>query len=184
MDKEDLVVLVDLQGKPLLESGLPASMHKMEAHLKGLKHLAVSVFVINHQGQLLLQQRALHKYHSPGLWSNTCCTHPGLDETPLAAAHRRLWEEMGMKSALKEVFSFSYEAAVGQGLKENEFDHIFFGRSDSVPNPSPDEVMAFKWVDYMFVDKDIQNNRSQYTLWFTLLWPEVTRYIKSAGQSI
>ena len=166
LNTEEKVVLVDPQGRVIPVDGGIATMPKMEAHLKGVKHLAVSVFIFNSHGQLLLQQRALSKYHSPGRWSNSCCTHPRVQEEPLAAAQRRLSEELRMRVDLNEVFTFSYFSDVGQGLTENEFDHVFIGRSEKTPDPDPEEVGDWQWVDPSELDLDIQRNQSKYTTWF------------------
>ncbi|MCB0697118.1 MAG: isopentenyl-diphosphate Delta-isomerase, partial [Chitinophagaceae bacterium] len=119
---------------------------KMQAHKDGLLHRAFSVFVFNSNNELLIQQRADHKYHSPGLWSNTCCSHPRKGESTYAAAHRRLKEELGFDCDIEKAFAFRYKADVGNGLIENEYDHIYTGYTDKVPNINPDEVKDYEFV--------------------------------------
>jgi len=160
----DQVILVD-------EDDLPCgSMDKLQAHLKGVLHRAFSIFIINDDGQILLQKRALTKYHSGGLWSNTCCSHPRPGEDIEDAAQRRLKEEMGFDCALSKRFSFVYRASLNNHLDEHEFDHVFFGRYNDDPLPEPDEVAAFKWVDIDVVSADIKENDQSYTYWFSFIW--------------
>src|SRR3954468_18060458 len=130
----DDVILVDEYDNEI------GTMPKMEAHLKGKLHRAFSVFIFNAEGDLLLQQRALDKYHSGGKWTNTCCSHPRPGEDTLTAANRRLREEMGMNAELSHAFSFTYQADLLDGLTENEFDHVYFGISDDAPVMNPEEV--------------------------------------------
>jgi isopentenyl-diphosphate Delta-isomerase len=178
MNNEEQIVLVDSQGKTLLENGVIVSMPKLEVHQNGIRHLAVSVFIFDSQGRLLLQQRALTKYHSPGKWSNTCCTHPRILETPLQAADRRLFQEMGFTTKLEESFTFSYWAEVGDGLVENEFDHIFIGHYETEPVPNPEEVHSWRWISPDEMQKDLTENEVKYTIWFQILWPQVKRRLK------
>lgn len=158
------VILVDEQDREL------GTLEKMEAHQKALLHRAISVFITNTKGEWLLQQRTLDKYHSKGLWTNTCCSHPMPGETTLQAAHRRLKEEMGLQSDLKEVFSFSYIQELENGLTEHEYDHVFVGVTDDIPEPHPDEVMDFKYISYSDLKKDIVQNPQNYTVWFRLIY--------------
>lgn len=144
-------------------------MEKMEAHEKGLLHRAFSILLFNAKGELLLQQRAQEKYHSPGLWTNTCCSHPRPKETTEDAAHRRLLEEMGMKAELNKAFHFTYRAALDHGLIEHEIDHVFIGYTDDTPQINTSEVMAFKWIRLEDIQIDIQKNPNRYTAWFKLL---------------
>lgn len=144
-------------------------MEKMEAHEKGLLHRAFSVLLFNNEGKLLLQQRALNKYHSPGLWTNTCCSHPRPMETTEAAANRRLFEEMGLHAPLKEVFHFTYRAELEYGLIEHEIDHVFIGYSDETPHLNLEEIMGFKWMSLSDIQSDMRSNPSRYTAWFHLL---------------
>jgi isopentenyl-diphosphate delta-isomerase len=141
MEHRDSVILVDKHGRDLFNRyGDVSTIGKMEAHGRGLLHRAISMFIFNDRNELLLQRRAAGKYHSPGKWSNTCCTHPLPGEAPWNAALRRLSEEMGLVATLTEVFTFSYRADVGNGFIENEFDHVFFGISNQDPDPDPTEV--------------------------------------------
>jgi isopentenyl-diphosphate delta-isomerase len=122
------------------------TMPKMEAHLRGHLHRAFSIFIFNTNGELLLQQRALDKYHSGGKWTNTCCSHPRLGEKTIDAANRRLREEMGMKSKLQYGFNFIYNAPLADNLFEHEFDHVYFGVSDHAPKINKSEVANFKYI--------------------------------------
>ena len=161
------VILVDKNDS---EVGL---MEKMEAHEKAVLHRAFSVFIFNSEGNLMLQQRALHKYHSPGLWTNTVCSHPRSGDKTADAAHRRIVEEMGFDSDFEEAFSFLYKADVGQNLTEHEFDHVFIGKSDKQPNINPDEVASWKYVDLDWLVKDIEERPDDYTVWFKIALAEV-----------
>lgn len=163
MVKEN-VVLVDTNDNPL---GL---MEKIEAHRKGLLHRAFSVFIIDDASRLLLQKRSLTKYHSPGLWTNTCCSHPRHGEIVIDAANRRLAEEMGLSANLKHMFSFIYRADFDNGLIEHEFDHVFVGISNSDPIINPDEVCDWKWTDLEKIKKDIIENPQYYTEWFKIIF--------------
>lgn len=150
-------------------------MDKLKAHQTGALHRAFSVFVFNNNGQLLLQQRAIEKYHSGGLWTNTCCSHPWPEEEVLDAAHRRLMEEMGMKCELKKQFDFLYRAQVDNDLIEHEFDHVFFGVTDDDPAPNNDEVASWKWISLDEVETLIQTNPNMFTTWFQIVWPRVLK---------
>src|SRR5687768_14206462 len=134
------VILVNEQDEPV------GTMEKLEAHQKGLLHRAFSVFVVNKNGEMLLQQRAQDKYHSGGLWTNTCCSHPLPGENVLDASHRRLMEEMGFDCPLREIFSFTYRAEFDNGLTEHEFDHVFFGEYDGEVIPDTAEVQATRYL--------------------------------------
>ncbi len=164
------VILVDKN------DNLQGTMEKMEAHEKGVMHRAFSVFIFNNEGKLMLQQRALSKYHSPGLWTNTCCSHPREEEKTIDAAHRRLLEEMGFDCEIKEVFSFTYKADVGQGLTEHEFDHVFIGKFDDDPKLNSDEVNDWKFVSMKEIKKNMQQSPEQYTVWFRIAFDEVMNY--------
>lgn len=157
---EERVIVVDKHDREL------GTMEKMEAHQKAVLHRAVSVFIINTGGEWLLQQRAMHKYHSNSLWTNTCCTHPHPGETNLEAANRRLKEEMGMSAGLTELFSFIYKAPLDNNLTEYELDHVFMGISDQLPQFNPDEVMNWKYVAYHDLKSDLEKNPHNYTVWF------------------
>jgi isopentenyl-diphosphate delta-isomerase len=177
MNSPDSVVLVDQNGNPRLNpDGSIHVIEKMKAHKEGLLHLAVSVFVFNNKGQLLLQKRAPEKYHSPGLWTNACCTHPYLDERPEETAHRRLREEMGLDCALTEAFTFMYKEDVGGGLVENEFDHVFVGYCDRDPKPDPAEVSEWKWISLEELESDLKTHLKDYTVWFRLCFPQIFRF--------
>ena len=151
------VILVDENDNPV---GL---MKKMAAHDGPHLHRAFSVFLFNGNGEMLLQQRAASKYHSPLLWTNTCCSHPRQGESVIEAATRRLQEEMGMQCELKEIFTFIYMAEVGNGLTEHEFDHVLIGTSDDIPQINPEEVESYK---YLFIN-DIKQQMSEHPEWFT-----------------
>jgi len=174
----DPVVLEHSRALPLETSGRIKTMEKLAAHREGKLHLAVSVFIFDSQGRLLLQQRAPDKYHSPGKWSNTCCTHPKPGESPLHAAGRRLMEEMGMQSDLKEVFTLVYRVDVGEILIEHEFVHVYLGSKDADPRPSATEVSAWKWMAEADLETDIQVHPTDYTPWFKLIRAEWKKQIK------
>ena len=149
------------------------TMDKMAAHRSGTLHRAFSVFVFNSKGQLLLQQRALDKYHSGGLWTNTCCSHPKLGEFTLDAAHRRLQEEMGLDCELTELFQFSYRHEFENGLIENEFDHVLMGISDELPLPDPAEIANFKYMDTDLLLFELVEQPDAYTAWFKICLEKV-----------
>ncbi len=151
-DSEELVVLVDEDDRVIGTEG------KMAAHITGKLHRAVSVFVFNTDGKLLLQQRAASKYHSSGLWSNTCCGHPRPDEGTDTAAHRRLQDEMGFDCPLRRDFGFVYKRQLDGGLVEHEYDHVFVGRHDGTPSPTPAEVADWRWVAADEVMTDLAAN--------------------------
>jgi isopentenyl-diphosphate Delta-isomerase len=161
------VVLVDANDQAI------GVMEKLEAHRKGLLHRAFSVFIFNDKGQLLLQQRANDKYHSGGLWTNTCCSHPLLDEDPRIAAERRLKEEMGFTVPLKFLKSVTYRASFNNGLVEHEFDHIFTGVYNADPQPDPAEVVSWKHIDPIDLAIDMKSNPDVYTAWLKVILPEV-----------
>jgi len=160
--KQEQVVLVDEFDNEL------GTMEKLEAHEKGLLHRAISVFIFNTKGELLLQQRADRKYHCGGLWTNTCCSHPRQNEDTLDAAHRRLKEEMGMKVPLEFSFAFTYKSEFANGLTEHEFDHVFFGESNTLPILNPEEASAFKYMSLEKLKADIEANPSIYTDWLKI----------------
>jgi isopentenyl-diphosphate Delta-isomerase len=144
------------------------TMPKLEAHQKGILHRAFSVFIFNSKGEMLLQQRALDKYHSAGLWSNACCSHPLPGEDTLAAAHRRLMEEMGMQTNLQQVYSFIYKVALENNLTEHEFDHVFWGVSDEKPNINKNETSGYKYVSVPQLRSTIEQTPKVYTEWFKI----------------
>ena len=166
----EYVVLVDENDRQI---GL---MEKQAAHIGPHLHRAFSVFIFNSKGELLLQQRALTKYHSPGLWTNTCCSHPRDGETVTEAATRRLMEEMGMTCEMREVYTFIYKAPVGQGLTEHEFDHVLIGQSDAVPNINREEVESWKYMSLNELSEDIQSHPEHYTEWFKITFEEMTHH--------
>ena len=162
------VILVD---KHDVEQG---TMEKMEAHKNGgTLHRAFSVFVFNTKGELLLQRRALHKYHSGGLWTNTCCSHPRPGETVREAGHRRLEEEMGMQCKLVELFSFEYKAELDGGMTEWELDHVLLGLSEKEPSINEEEVADFKYMPLDEIDEDLNKNPQNYTEWFKICFERV-----------
>jgi len=154
-------------------------MEKMEAHEKGVLHRAFSIFLFNDKGEMLLQRRALSKYHSPGLWTNTCCSHPMFGESLEAAADRRLREEMGMSCTMKKEFHFIYKAHLDNDLIEHEFDHVFFGVTNQSPTICLEEVCDWKWMSVYDVYVDVQLNPANYTEWFKIALPEVMAHVKS-----
>ncbi|WP_375323850.1 isopentenyl-diphosphate Delta-isomerase [Flagellimonas sp. GZD32] len=162
--REEKVILVNESDEPI---GL---MPKMEAHEKALLHRAFSVFVMNDKGETMLQQRAAHKYHSPLLWTNTCCSHQRDGESNIEAGKRRLMEEMGFTTDLKELFSFIYKAPFDNGLTEHEFDHVMIGKFNEEPKINPDEVADWKWMQPMEVKKDMEENPQNYTAWFKIIF--------------
>lgn len=177
MRQQDFVVLVNEYGHDLFDSkGRLYTIEKAEAHRRGLLHRAVSVFVFNDRNELLLQKRADNKYHSPKKWSNTCCTHPVAGETPLITARRRLIVEMGLVATLTEVFTFLYQADVGNGLTENEFDHIFFGISKKNPTPNPYEVSDWNWVTIEELGQELIRNPEKYSPWLRQCFSKVVSY--------
>lgn len=153
------------------------TMEKMKAHTDGVLHRAFSVFILNEHNEMLLQRRATGKYHSGGLWTNTCCSHPAPGESTINAAHRRLMEEMGFDCALEPCFHLRYKADVGNSLTENEYDHIYIGRYDGKISPDPDEVMDYKYVPVDEVIKSLNEQAQDYTAWFRLAMPKFMEYI-------
>jgi isopentenyl-diphosphate Delta-isomerase len=166
------VILVDETDNPL------GTEEKMKAHQLGLLHRAFSVFIFNSQGELMLQQRSYQKYHSPGLWTNTCCSHPRKNERVEDAAHRRLREEMGFDCDLKKIFHFIYKADVGLGLIENEFDHVFFGYTNTLPVPDQSEVNDWIYMPMNEIKKEMIKNPDQFTVWFKIAFEEVNHHLE------
>lgn len=171
----EMVILVDEND---VEVG---QMEKQSAHENGgTRHRAFSIFIFNTEGEVLLQQRAAHKYHSGGLWTNTCCSHPRPTETVLDAADRRLQEEMGMScDNLEYKFKFEYKAALDHGMTEWEIDHVVFGITDSRPNLNKDEVQDFKYVSLEELDRSIKNEPENYTAWLKDCFETVKQKIKA-----
>ena len=170
---EEQVILVNEKDEPI---GL---MGKMEAHEKGLLHRAFSVFIFNSKQEVLLQQRAACKYHSPNLWTNTCCSHPRAGETNQQAGERRLQEEMGLQVPLREVFSFIYKAPFDNGLTEHEYDHVLVGYSDAQPQINPEEVASWKWLSLEAIKEDILQVPEQYTAWFKIIFEKFYHHLLS-----
>lgn len=170
---EERVILVDTNDSPI------GQMEKLEAHQKGELHRAFSIFIFNTKGELLLQQRALDKYHSGGLWTNTCCSHPRPGEDNLAAANRRLKEEMGMKANLTPAFSFTYRAEFESGLIEHEYDHVFFGKSDLLPVINKEEVEQYKYINLDTLKQELLLYPDHYTPWLKICLEKVIEQLKS-----
>lgn len=170
--QEEQVILVNEKDEQI---GL---MPKMEAHEKAVLHRAFSVFVLNSKNEIMLQQRAHHKYHSPLLWTNTCCSHQRAGETNIEAGSRRLFEEMGFVTELKELFHFIYKAPFVNGLTEHELDHVMIGYYNENPNINPDEVEHWKWMCIEDVRNDIQNHPELYTVWFKIIFDEFYHYLE------
>ena len=160
---KDFVVLVNENDEKI---GL---MPKMEAHEKGLLHRAFSVFIFNRNKELMLQKRSLKKYHSPGLWTNTCCSHQRDGESNINAGMRRLKEEMGFSSELREINSFIYKVKFDNGLIEHEFDYILVGEYENDVEPNSQEVDDWKWIDLDEINDDIKTNPEEYTEWFKII---------------
>ena len=165
---EDQVILVDENDEIVGEMG------KLAAHQQGLLHRAFSVIIFNSRKEMLLQQRATSKYHSPSLWSNACCSHPKPGEKMIDAVNRRLIEEIGMQCEAQFSHRFHYKIAFENGLVEHELDHVFIGTSDAEPILNPDEVQAFKYVSMEELNADMQLNPANYTFWFHLIMKEIT----------
>lgn len=172
MDSKIYVVLVDESDNQI------GIAEKMEAHRKSLLHRAISVFICNSKGQWLLQRRAMSKYHSKGLWTNACCTHPFPGESNVDAANRRLIEEMGLRSDLRKLFHFTYIEKLDNELTEHELDHVFVGVNDDLPKINTDEVMDYKYIDYKDLSEDIKINPHNYTVWFRMIFERVHKYLK------
>jgi isopentenyl-diphosphate Delta-isomerase len=167
------VILVDRADRPV------GTAEKLAAHRSGSLHRAFSVLVRDGDGRVLLQRRALDKYHSPGLWSNTCCSHPRPGEPTIAAAHRRLVEEMGFDCPLRPVGSLLYRARVGAGLVEHEYDHVLVGHWEGTPVPDPAEVADWRWADLPDLGRAVRWNSSLFTPWFRLLLPRLEALLRA-----
>lgn len=171
--EEEKVILVNINNEKI---GL---MPKMEAHEKAVLHRAFSVFIFNDKNELMLQQRALNKYHSPGLWTNTCCSHQRDGETNIDAGKRRLQEEMGFVTDLQESISFIYKAPFDNGLTEHEYDHVLLGKYNGEPTLNPEEVASWKWMTVEDVKVDIALHPYNYTEWFKIIFEKFYEYLKS-----
>jgi isopentenyl-diphosphate delta-isomerase len=172
----DKLILVDEYDVPV------GTIGKMEAHQKALLHRAFSVFIFNTKGEMLLQQRALNKYHSGGLWTNACCSHPYEGQETLAAAEKRLQEEMGFTVALNKAFDFVYKAPFDNGLTEYEFDHVFTGTYEGTITPDASEVADYCYMSMSDIKNSIQSHPKKYTEWFKIAFPKMESYL--AGVSI
>jgi isopentenyl-diphosphate Delta-isomerase len=164
------VILVNENDEPV------GAMEKMEAHRKGLLHRAFSVFIFNTKGEMLLQQRALDKYHSGGLWTNACCSHPAPGQETGAAAHTRLSEEMGFSASLKKIFEFTYRSEFDNGLIEHEYDHVFTGNYDGAVEPNPDEVSDYCYKNLDDIQASLASHPQDYTAWFHIAFPKVKQW--------
>jgi isopentenyl-diphosphate Delta-isomerase len=170
---EEMVILVNENDDPI---GL---MPKMEAHEKALLHRAFSVFILNDKNEVMLQQRAHDKYHSPLLWTNTCCSHQREGESNTAAGARRLFEEMGIRADLQEVFHFIYKAPFDNGLTEHELDHVMIGRYNGVPTLNPAEAESWKWMGIEDIRRDMEANAGEYTVWFRIIFDRFYHYFEA-----
>jgi isopentenyl-diphosphate delta-isomerase len=176
MDEKNMVILVNKETDEAI--GIE---EKMKAHDKenGKWHRAISVFIFNDKGETMMQQRDREKYHSGEKWSNTCCSHPMPGESVIDSAHRRLVEEMGFDCEMHEAFVFPYEADVGSGLREREYDHIIFGRYNGTPKPDPKEVQDWKWIGLEELRSEIGKKPEEFTAWLRLMIDEVIRQYKN-----
>ena len=169
---EEKVILVNENDEQI---GL---MPKLEAHEKAQLHLAFSIFILNSKNEVMLQQRASEKYHSPLLWTNTCCSHQREGETNIQAGNRRLQEEMGFSTELKELFHFIYKAPFDNGLTEHELDHVMIGYFEEDPKINKDEVESWKWMDIDAIKEDMQANPVIYTVWFKIIFDEFYHFLE------
>jgi isopentenyl-diphosphate delta-isomerase len=165
------VILVNEQDEQV------GSMEKMEAHRKGILHRAFSVFIFNDRNEMLLQQRAITKYHSGGLWTNACCSHPRLREETEVAALRRLHEELGFTTSLTKIFDFHYNASFDNGLTEHEFDHVYVGTYTGKIKPNPAEVQDYCYKKIEEITATIQSHPHKYTAWFCIAFPKVVEWL-------
>ncbi|MBI2722107.1 MAG: isopentenyl-diphosphate Delta-isomerase [Bacteroidetes bacterium] len=167
MEKEQVILVNEFD----VETG---TSEKLNAHLSGQLHRALSVFIFNSDKKMLLQRRAISKYHSGGLWSNACCSHPRPGEDILAAAVRRLTEELGIKHCeLHYGFNFIYKANLDNHIIEHELDHVFFGKSDEHPKPNPEEVSEYKYLSLEELYSELFHHPQNYTFWFKLIFERV-----------
>lgn len=169
---EENVILVNTKDEQI---GL---MPKLEAHEKAILHRAFSVFILNNKNEIMLQQRAHQKYHSPLLWTNTCCSHQREGESNLEAGSRRLFEEMGFRTELKELFHFIYKAPFDNGLTEHELDHVMIGYYNDSPAINLEEVEDWKWMMIEDVKDDIEKHPEIYTVWFKIIFDEFYHYLE------
>lgn len=170
---QDLVILVDQQDQQI------GVEDKLQAHKSGKLHRAFSVLLFNKAGELLLQRRALDKYHSPGLWTNTCCSHPRPGENIQQAAKRRLHEELGIQCSFKKIFDFIYKTRFDHGLIEHELDHVLVGEYDGEIAPNPAEVMEFRWQHFNNLYREIKSSPERFTVWFQIMIDKIVSCEKS-----
>lgn len=170
--EEEKVILVNEKDEQI---GL---MPKLEAHEKAILHRAFSVFILNDKKEIMLQQRAHHKYHSPLLWTNTCCSHQRDGETNIQAGNRRLFEEMGFDTTIKELFHFIYKAPFDNGLTEHELDHVMIGYYNDAPVINTEEVENWKWMKVEDVKNDMLLNPEIYTIWFKIIFDKFYHFLE------
>jgi isopentenyl-diphosphate delta-isomerase len=178
MNEEEKVILVNEH------DDMVGTMDKMEAHKQGLLHRAFSVFIFNKKGEMLLQQRALNKYHSAGLWTNACCSHPMPGEKTKDAAQRRLMEELGFETPIEEIFDFTYKAEFENGLVEHEFDHVFAGEYEGNLNIDPAEVKDYTNKEISEIKSMLQDHPQKFTAWFHIAFPKIEEWWASRYQNI
>ena len=178
MNEEDKVILVDEY------DGMVGTMDKLTAHKQGLLHRAFSIFIFNSKGEMLLQQRAFTKYHSGGLWTNACCSHPMPGEKTIDAANRRLMEELGFGTPIEKIFDFTYKAEFDNGLTEHEFDHVFTGEYDGELDVNPDEVNDFIYKEVSAIKSELANEPQKFTAWFHIAFPKIEGWWASRYQNI
>jgi len=171
--EEEYVILVNENDEAI------GQMPKLEAHEKAVLHRAFSVFILNDKGELMLQRRASHKYHSPLLWTNTCCSHQRVGESNVEAGNRRLQEEMGFSAELTDLFRFIYKAPFDNGLTEHELDHVLIGNYNGDPQPNPGEVADWKWMRPADVKADMKERPELYTVWFRIIFEEFHHFLEA-----
>ena len=169
------VILVDERDEPI------GTMEKLEVHQKALLHRAFSIFIFNSKGEVLLHRRADKKYHSGGLWTNACCSHPAPGEDILSAAHKRLHEEMGISAPLQKAFEFTYKASLENGLTEFEFDHVFIGVYDGEIFPNKEEVSDYCFKSMDELKESIASHPQKYTAWFKIAVPKLDEFLEKRG---
>jgi isopentenyl-diphosphate delta-isomerase len=171
------IILVNEQDEEI------GTMEKMHAHEKAVLHRAVSIFIFNEKNEMLLQQRAMKKYHSGGLWTNACCSHPRPGEETQTAAMRRLKEELGFETPLHKVFDFTYKASFDNGLTEHEFDHVFVGKYNGIIYPNKNEVQDYCFKSIDEIENSLQTHPHKYTVWFKLAFPRILNWWKEQTAS-
>ena len=178
MKEEEKVILVNEH------DDMVGVIDKLEAHRQGLLHRAFSVFIFNSKGEMLLQQRALTKYHSAGLWTNACCSHPAPGERTLDAAQRRLMEELGFETPIEKIFDFTYKAEFENGLTEHEFDHVFTGEYEGKLNVDPVEVKDFCYKEISEIKSMLEAHPQKFTAWFHIAFPRIEEWWASRYQKL